>query len=164
LSAKSGLDPEQLKTLFAGVLTLKKPSLDRYFFPDGKGGLCEEPARDIEDPFQDSMVKAFEYFKLDPEDPSSWRLLVSCFAYIFFWQPPRRPTGAQKKWTKEREDALCRALEGLPGLSDIRAAMRLANDKRSPFYVQGTSASDGVSGLRRRIAKVRKKPSGEVGT
>ncbi|WP_212479795.1 hypothetical protein, partial [Bradyrhizobium liaoningense] len=60
----------------------------------------------------------------------------------------------------DRERELYQAVSTLPGLSDVQAAMKLANDKRSPFYVRGTSPSDGVRGLRSRIGKVRKKFAG----
>ncbi|MET4230174.1 hypothetical protein ABIF65_003836 [Bradyrhizobium japonicum] len=158
-AAATGLSAKELKSLYSGVLTLQPP--DKFYFPDGEGGLREErvPA-DFPDPLREAMAKAFAHFKLDPEDPGSWRALVSYFSYIFFWQPPARRSGAKTKWTSDRERELYQAVSTLPGLSDVQAAMKLANDKRSPFYVRGTSPSDGVRGLRSRIGKVRKKFAG----
>jgi hypothetical protein len=145
----------------AAVLTLKP--LEKAYFPDGKGGLREE-AVNFKGPWHDAMLRTFEHFNLDPEDPASWRTLAEYFAYIFFWEPPRRRSGKPKEWTPERERELFAAVSTLPGFSDFQAAMKLANDKRSKFYAQGQSSSDGVSGLRRRIGKVRKKFSAPVGT
>ncbi|WP_334437744.1 hypothetical protein [Bradyrhizobium sp. AZCC 1610] len=126
-------------------------------FPDGKGGLREEavPA-DFKDPFREAMVRAFRHFKLDPNDPFSWRVMVEYFAYIFFWQHSGR-RGGKTKWTADREAQLLKAVQSLPMLSDMKTAYKLANDKNSPFYVKGVVPSDGVNGLRRRIGKVRKK-------
>ncbi|QOG17905.1 hypothetical protein [Bradyrhizobium sp. SEMIA] len=145
----------------AAVLTLKP--LEKAYFPDGVGGLREE-VLNFKGPLHDAMVKAFEHFSLDPEDPASWRTLVEYFAYIFFWEPPRRRSGKPTEWTEERERELFAAVSTLPGLSDSHAAMKLANDKKSKFYARGQSASDGVSGLRRRIGKVKKKFGAPVGT
>jgi hypothetical protein len=156
-AARSGLSVRELKSIDAGVLTLKP--LEKFYFPDGKGGFREERVPpDFEDPWHAAMVRAFDHFKLDPEDPSSWRMLVSHFAYIFFWQPSRR-RGAKVRWTNERDEKLYRAVCSLPpGLSDVQAAKKLANDKRSPFYMCG------VRGLQSRIGKVRRRKKFEPGT
>jgi hypothetical protein len=154
-AATTGLSIRELQSLYAGVLTLKP--LDKVHFPDGRE---EQVPADFPDPLRDAMAKAFAHFKLDPEDPGSWKALVSYFSYIFFWQPPRQRSGAKAKWTSNRERELYEAVSTLPRLSDVQAAMKLANDKRSPFYVRGTSPSDGVRGLRSRIGKVRKKFDG----
>ncbi len=146
----------RLKSTYAeAVLTLKP--LEKVYFPDGKGGLREEriPAG-FKDPMGDAMTRAFKHFNLDPEDPGSWALLVSYFAFVFFWRSPRT-RGAQKKWTAEREAQLFDAVRDLRGYSDIAAAKRLANDKRSPFFVPGEASTDGVRGLRKKIGEVRRK-------
>lgn len=151
--------PELLK-MHRGSMALRALSLEPLksaFFPDGKGGFREEvlPA-DFKDPFREAMVRAFQHFKLDPQDPFSWRVIVEYFAYIFFWQQSAK-RGGKTKWTAEREAQLLKAVQSLPKLSDVKAARKLANDKNSPFYVKGVEAGDGVSGLRRRIGRVRKK-------
>ncbi len=154
-----GLSPEGSE-LFRARQALAALSLDRpkkFYFPDGNGGVREEavPA-DFKFPFHDAMEKAFKHFKLHPKDPFAWRTLVEYFAYIFFWQGSGK-RGGKTKWTAEREAQLLQAIQSLPGLSDIQAARKLVNDKKSPFYVKGVLPSEGVRGLRQRIGKVRKK-------
>lgn len=151
--------PELLKlhreSMALRALSLEPPKV--FFFPDGKGGLREEAVpSDFPDPTRDAMLRAFKHFNLNPDDPFAWRVLVQYFAYIFFWKHTGK-RGGKTKWTADLEAKLAEAVQGLPGLSDIQAARKLVNDKKSPFYVRGVLPSEGVRGLRKRIGKVKKK-------
>jgi hypothetical protein len=103
-----------------------------------------------------AIHRAFAHFGLNPNDPYAWRLLVGYVAFAFFWKQPKT-RGAPPKWTQAKMAELTAIVATFPGMSDAAVAKKLANDKKSPFYVKGTTTSDGVSGLRKRIGKARKK-------
>jgi hypothetical protein len=103
-----------------------------------------------------AMRRLFDHFKLDPNDPWSWRWLVHLFAYAEFWERPKKPRGRPKEWTDARNADLAAAVASLPSQSSARAARKLANDAKSPFARKTVSTSSG-SGLRRRIARLKAK-------
>jgi hypothetical protein len=105
-----------------------------------------------------TLRAAFDGFKLDPVDPFSWRILISCLAYLEFGKRPRRKAGAPKKWTKERLAALRAAMKliqaGNADMSDTEIARRLARDPQ--FGAKSSRAAGGREGLRRTIRKARR--------
>lgn len=109
-----------------------------------------------------AMRRLFDHFNLDADDPWSWRMLVTYFAYIFFWKGPPKKPGRPIEWTDDRETELAAMVAMLPG-SSADLARRLANDKKSPFVAKSIDKSSG-RGLRSRIAKVRKKGVPKAGT
>lgn len=138
------IDRERLK--FAYFAGQKEPTP----VPD------DSPIHRFDEQSNKALRKLFTHMKLDPDDPSSWRLLVDQMAYIFFWEPPGRPRGAPKQWIDEREALLAAEVAKLPGMSAIAIARKHTNDKKSPFYAKGVDSKKGVRGLRARIGKVRK--------
>ncbi|UPJ31003.1 hypothetical protein [Bradyrhizobium sp. CW1] len=139
-----------------GAFSLDKPK--GYIFPDT--GWTPIPEGSEIDRWNEANLRAirraFAHFGLSPEDPYAWRLLVEYLAFAFFWKGPKT-RGAPEKWTREKMADLAAIVATFPGMSDTSIAKKLANDRKSSFYVKGTNSSDGVSGLRRRIGKARKK-------
>jgi hypothetical protein len=160
--------PEVISLAWAAAArhALKIEDMTFAFFPDANGKLVrhEMPA-DFFDQSAHAMRHAFDHFKLDPADPWAWRQMVSYFAFVFFWPEQPRRRGRKTEWTSAREAELEKAIQTLPGLSDLRAAQKLANDKLSPFYVSGVEANAGVEGLRKKIGAVKRKSAPrKVGT
>lgn len=141
--------------MWRGAFKLEKQK--EYYFPST--GWTPIPKGGEIDRWNDNQLvairKAFDHFGLNPNDPFAWRLLVEYVAFAFFWKP-QKTRGAPPKWTKQKIAELKAIVARFPGMSDIAIAKKIANDKKSPFYVRGTSLSDGVRGLRKNIGQARK--------
>ncbi len=110
-----------------------------------------------DDPFCDALSTAFHELKLDPDDPLSWRLLASLFAYIEFGRRPRRKASAPKKWDEKRLELLSAEVEHLkekkPNITDKEIAHLLYLDPR--FGAKSSIGAGGREGIRRAIRKAR---------
>jgi hypothetical protein len=122
----------------------------------------QEAPPDWSDPAADSMQRAFEMFKLDPDDPWSWNMLARYISMIFFWKPPSGKKGRPKKWTPKLLMELEQQAAKFEALPNTKAAKRLANDKLSPFLSRGVDSKSGVEGLRKKIGAVRRKPQAKT--
>jgi hypothetical protein len=94
-----------------------------------------------------AMREAFKTFKLDPVDPSSWRILVSYFSFIFFAEYPRRKAGAPRTPAGQLKELLSefeQVMNKDPRMSERKAARLLANKKKV-----------GMEGLRKRLRKAK---------
>jgi hypothetical protein len=130
-------------------------------FPDANGKLVrhEMPA-DYIDVSARALRLTFEKFKLDPEDPWSWKMLAQYLSMIFFWKILKK-RGAPKKWTPKLLMEVEKEAAKHSGLPNTKVAHRLANDKKSPFYAKGVDTKAGVEGLRKQLNKIgRSKRSG----
>jgi hypothetical protein len=121
------------------ALTIR--DLTEIHFADGR---TERVSDDYVDYSTRAVRRLFEHFKLDPGQPLHWRWLVNLFAYAEFWEGPKRGAGRPKQASDPEFDA---ALASLANYSNAAAARKLKK------FAKGTS----ISGLRRRIAKVRAK-------
>jgi hypothetical protein len=108
-----------------------------------------DPKRMLQDPH---LQKAFEAFKLNPEDPIDCRLLMGCLARVAFPESNRR--GAPKKWKMEQYCLLLSAVHELkskkPGRSDREACAIIAKKKNNPLFQKA-----GVEGLRKALREAR---------
>src|SRR4051794_38107922 len=134
------------------ALQIKDVTFAYFAGADGKPVRHEFPA-DYVDPSARALRLTFEKFNLDPDDPWSWQMMARYLSMIFFWKVPGKK-GAPRKWTPE----LLMQLEqqAAPDLSNSEAAHRLANDKRSSFYMRGIDSRAGVEALRKRLNQVRR--------
>jgi hypothetical protein len=100
-----------------------------------------------------NLHRAFEQFKLDPDDPWSWRTMAEYMSLII--SVPARKRGRPVEWTPERLMELREERESgsLKTLPDSKAAKRLAKTRA------GTTRKSGVEGLRKQIRK-----AGSIGT
>jgi hypothetical protein len=102
-----------------------------------------------------ALLKAFEYFRLDPENSSHNRLLLHILANVCF--PPRR---RRKKWDDKHYVFLARCFETISnqheGISDNKAADLI---QQIPFfgYVTADAIRRRLPEARKRLEKVRQK-------
>jgi hypothetical protein len=91
----------------------------------------------------------FEKFRLDPDDPWSWRMMAS-YMHILF-SLPKRKRGRPVEHTPEVLIQLLAERESpaLKNLPDSKAANRLAKTRA------GSTRKSGVEGLRKQIRKAR---------
>jgi hypothetical protein len=129
---------------------LRIEDMTKWCSPDGVW-------HDVRPDFVDMSARAlrltFEKFKLDPEDPGSWRMLAMYLSMIFFWKVPGK-SGAPQKWTPKLLMQLKQEADKWPGLPNTKVAHRITNDKASPFYAKGVSSKSGVAGLRKQLTKI----------
>jgi hypothetical protein len=137
---------------------LKIEDLKFAFFPDASGTklVRQELSPDFVDTTARDMRLTFEKFKLDPDDPWSWRMMAAYMSLLF--SGPQVKKGRPKTVTPERLKQLhqMRQSAALKKLTDSEAAYRLANDKSSPFHKRGVDSKAGVEGLRKQIGKARR--------
>jgi hypothetical protein len=105
---------------------------------------------DAQDISSKALRKAFETFKLDPNDPLDWRQLINTLAYVQFGERPKKARKDPKKWTSANTGLLRSEIKPLGGLSNKLASLRLTKDKKSTFFGWG------VSGLEKKIAEIRR--------
>jgi hypothetical protein len=95
--------------------------------------------------------RAFDFFKLDPKNPFSWRLLIEYFSYVEFFEKPKGTAGAKPKWTPQSLLQLESEIKERK-LEKVRAdklGPKLSKDKSSKFYRRGSEA------LRQKIGLMR---------
>jgi hypothetical protein len=86
------------------------------------------------DYFAKARRRLFEHFGLDPNDPLHWRQLIDYFAYIEFWEGPRKKVGAPRKDKTADDAALAAEIATLPSQSNLKLAQQLKRKKESPVY------------------------------
>jgi hypothetical protein len=142
-------EPEEYWILEAkAALTIQ----DMREFRSADGSIIQLPD-DFVDYSTRAVRKLFEHFKLNPDQPLHWRWLVNLFAYIEFWEGPKKKRGRPKEWTDARDKELAAALKTLPSQSNAGAARLLLKDKKITVH-KGVGTKSGSS-LRKRIAKVK---------
>jgi hypothetical protein len=105
---------------------------------------------DAQDISSKALRKAFETFKLDPQDPFHWRQLINMLAYMQFGERIKSARKDPKKWTSSKTAQLRSEIKPLGKISNKRAALTLAKDKRSSFF------GFGAAGLEKKIAEIRR--------
>ena len=144
---------EQLRALDA-LRALNLVELKEFIFPDGDGGFrTERVPEDWVDTTTKNLRQLFAHFKLHPDNPWSWRLLVSYFAHVEFGDRPKGVGGRSKEWTAElmeklKEELKTRDLANMPAK---QAAKKLSKDKTSAV------SGRGVEAIRKRIGEVKAK-------
>jgi hypothetical protein len=135
----------------AARAALKIEDLTKWRSPDGvwhdvTPGFVDTVARD--------MRLTFKKFKLDPDDPWSWRTMAQYMSLLF--SAPQSKKGRPSDWTLEKLELLRQERESdrFKNLTNGQVAHELANDKRSPFHAQGVNSKAGVEGLRKRLGKL----------
>lgn len=114
---------------------------DKLVWYDFTPGYVDKGARDLR--------RIFERFKLDPDDPWSWRMMAVYMSMIF--SLPKRKRGRPVEWTPERLMQTLQDRESAPlkNLTDSEAAKRLAKTRA------GSTRKSGVEGLRKQLRKAR---------
>jgi hypothetical protein len=148
--------PELLDYAWDNAARVALKIVDRkyhLFAVAGGGTVRHELPPDYIDTRARDLRRTFERFKLDPDDPWSWRTLAEYMSLLF--SGPQSKRGRRTEWPPERLLQLHHARNSpeLKSLPDSEAAYRLANDKGSSFYVKGTDRKAGVEGLRKNIRK-----------
>jgi hypothetical protein len=142
----------------AARAALKIEDLKFAFFPDASGTklVRQELPPDFVDTTARDIRLTFEKFKLDPDDPWSWRMMATYMSLLFSGAQAKK--GRPKTATPERLMQLHQMRESaaLKKLTDSEAAYWLANDKSSPFHKRGVDSKAGVEGLRKQIGKARR--------
>jgi hypothetical protein len=129
------------------------------FLPDASGTktVRHELPPDYVDTVARDLRLTFKKFKLDPEDPWSWRMMATYMSLLFSAPHTKkgRPKTVTPEWLMQLEQTV-RAKE-FKNLTNDKVARKLANDKTSPFYIAGVDSRAGVEGLRKHVGKVRGK-------
>jgi hypothetical protein len=121
--------------------------------PDDLWNVLARKALSLGDDVIDREIhRAFEYFKLDPRNPYSWRLLVAYFSHVEFAEKRKGTPGAKAKWTgatllELRNEIKKRKLGNVPAAT---VATKLMKDKTSSFYGRGKESLRQMIGLLRR--------------
>jgi hypothetical protein len=128
------------------------------FFTDANGKFVRHKlSADFVDTSARDLRLTFKKFKLDPDNPWSWRAMATYMSVLF--SGPQSKQGRPKEWTPERLILLQQQREAVrfKKLTNSQLAHKLANDRTSPFYVTGVDSKDGVEGLRKRLNKPSRK-------
>jgi hypothetical protein len=125
---------------------LKIEDLTRWRSPEG---IWHDFPPGYVNPSTRDLRNAFDRFKLDPDDPWSWRRLAEYMAVVV--SLPQRKRGRPVEYTPEklmqiREERDAAALKNLP---DTKAAKLLAKKHA------GTTRKSGAEGVRKQIRKAR---------
>jgi hypothetical protein len=155
-SAVRGFSPEQLDSYW------KTYARDAFSVEDlqdvvrtGKMTIEFRPSTRV-DYFARARRRLFDHFGLDPNNPWHWRQLVDFFAYIEFWEGPRKKPGRPRKDRTAEDAEIAAAIATLPGQSNVSLGRLLARKKGSPLYGRKRS-------VRANVARV-KKTSPKAGT
>jgi hypothetical protein len=94
--------------------------------------------------------RLFDHFGLDPNDPLHWRQLIDYFAYIEFWEGPRKTPGRPRKDRTADDAAIAAEIATLPSQSNLKLAKQLRRKKDSPL------SGKALRSARADIARVKK--------
>jgi hypothetical protein len=118
-------------------------------FANEGGGTRRDAAPDYVNTVARDLLSTFEKFKLDPDNPSSWRTMAEYLSIIF--SGPQSKRGRPVEYTTERLMQIRQQRESaaLKNLSDSEAAKRLAKTRA------GSTRKSGAEGLRKQFRKAR---------
>ena len=146
------LDPESSPDLLdyawgkEARIALKIEDLTKWRSPDG---VWHDVPPGYVNKSNHDLRRTFERFKLDPDDPWSWRALADYMSMIV--SLPQRKRGRRVEYTPEKlmEIRQAREADALKNLPDSKAAKALAKK------YAGTTRKSGVFGLLKQIRKAR---------
>jgi hypothetical protein len=149
------------------VQGLSSEQLDNYWKVYARVALSVEDTKDVSvdgmtiqfrpsvhiDYFASARRRLFDHFGFDPNDPWHWRQLVDFFAYIEFWEGPRRKPGRPREDRSAKDADVAAAIAALPSYSNTKLALRLARTKGSPLFGKKRSARTDVARVKKSLSK-----------